>query len=53
MLVPDGVPELTCSTNVKVPDALIATFASVHVIVPVPPTAGLVPQVQPVGGVID
>jgi hypothetical protein len=53
MLVPDGVPEFTSRTKVKVPEALTATLGSVHVMVPVPPTAGLVPQVQPVGGVIN
>jgi hypothetical protein len=56
MFVPEGVPAVTCRTRVK-----LAVFAdptarlplSVHVIVPVPPTAGCVPQVHPAGGVID
>ena len=56
MLVPDGVPEMTCNTRVK-----FAVFAeptprlplSVQVMVPVPPTTGTVPQVHPAGGVID
>src|SRR5580704_14367894 len=56
MLVPDGVDALTCSTRLKA-----AVFAaprpklplSVHVIAPVPPTGGRVPQAHPAGGVID
>src|SRR5215467_3993079 len=54
MLVPDAVFEFTCSTSVKLAVAFTAWFApSVHVIVPVPPTGGSVPQVHPAGGVID
>jgi hypothetical protein len=54
MLVPEGVPEFTCRMRVNVPTLLTASVpAAVHVIVPVPPTAGLVPQVHPAGGVID
>jgi len=54
MFVPDGVPELTCRISVNVPTLFTARVAAaVHVIVPVPPTAGLVPQVHPEGGVID
>jgi hypothetical protein len=54
MLVPEGVPEFTCSTTVKLafdPDPKLAP--SLHVIVPVPPTEGLVGQVHPVGIVMD
>jgi hypothetical protein len=54
MLVPEGVPGLTCRTNVNVPVVLTFIFAPrEHVIVPVPPTTGWVAQVHPVGGVID
>jgi hypothetical protein len=53
MLVPEGVPALTCSTRLKLAVALTARFAIVHVIVPVPPTGGTVPQAQPAGGVIE
>ena len=55
ILVPDGVPELTCNTSVKVPVFAepTARLAMVQVMVPVPPTAGFVPQVQPAGTVID
>ena len=54
MFVPEGVPEFTCSTSVKVPVLFTAKVpVAVQVIVPVPPTAGVVPQLQPAGGVID
>ena len=54
MFVPDGVPELTFKTRVNDPELFTASAElAVHVIVPVPPTAGLVPQVHPAGGVID
>jgi hypothetical protein len=54
MLVPDGVPEFTCRTSVNVPVLFTANVpVAVQVIVPVPPTAGLVPQFQPAGTVID
>jgi hypothetical protein len=54
MFVPEGVAEITWSTTAKVPLPLIARLLpSVQVIVPVPPTAGTVPQVHPAGGVID
>ena len=54
MFVPEGVPEFTCRTSVKVPELFTAREPeAVQVIVPVAPTAGLVPQVQPAGGVID
>lgn len=52
MFVPDAVPALTCSTNVKPPVALSASVPTVQVIVPVAPTAGVV-QVQPAGVVMD
>jgi len=55
IFVPDGVPAFTCSTSVKfaVFAEPVARLAVVHVIVPVPPTAGFVPHVHPAGGVID
>jgi|SRR5208282_509810 len=56
MFVPDGVFEATCSTSVKVAVFAVPTarlLPSVQVIVPVPPTAGTVPQVHPTAGVID
>jgi hypothetical protein len=40
MLVPEAVPAFTWSTSVKFAVALRARLAMVHVIVPVPPTAG-------------
>jgi len=56
MFVPDGVLEFTWSTTVKL--AVLAApvarlLPSVQLIVPVPPTAGRVPQVHPAGIVID
>jgi hypothetical protein len=55
MFVPDGVPDPTCNTSVKLAVAFTAMAAlSLQVIVPVPPTAGTVPHVQfPPGPVID
>ena len=54
MNVPEGVLALTCNTRVKLAVAFKAKLLpSVHVIVPVAPTAGNVPQVQPAGGAID
>ena len=56
MLVPEGVPKFTCSTSVKFAVCVTPTAKlplSVHVIVPVPPTGGTVPHVQPAGGVMD
>src|SRR5258707_70606 len=56
MLVPDGVPVFTRSTTLKVavlPAPTPRLPLSVQVMVPVPPTAGTVPQVHPAGGVID
>src|SRR5262245_14085040 len=41
-LVPLGVLELTFTTTVNIADAPTARLEIVHVIVPVPPTAGLV-----------
>ena len=53
MLVPEGVPETTLSTSVKVPVLPTARLVlSVQEIVPVPPTGGSVPQVHP-AAVID
>src|SRR5262249_30888761 len=52
--VPVGVAAVTATTRLNVgvaPDATVA-FA-VQIMLPVPPTAGTVPQVQPAGGVID
>jgi hypothetical protein len=54
MFVPEGVPAFTCKTRVKVRVLFTARVAAaVQVIVPVPPTAGRVPQIHPAGGVID
>jgi hypothetical protein len=54
MFVPEGVPEFTCSTRVKVPELFTARVpVAVQLIVPVPPTAGFVPQVHPAGGLTD
>src|SRR5438105_90698 len=50
--VPAAVPAVTFSTKEKLPDPG-ATLGFVQVIVPVPPTAGTVPQVHPTGGAID
>src|SRR3954451_13822410 len=50
--VPAAVPAVTFRTREKLPDPG-ATLGFVQVIVPVPPTAGTVPQVHPAGGVID
>src|SRR5689334_22739648 len=50
MLVPDGVPAFTCSTSVKFavfPAPTPRVPLSVHVMVPVPPIGGTVPQTQP------
>src|SRR5271163_3987961 len=54
MVVPDGVAAFTCNSSVKLAVPLTARLPlSVHVMVPVPPTAGTVPHVHPAGGVID
>jgi len=56
MFVPDGATEFTCNSRLKVAvlaDPIPNVPLSVQVIVPVPPTAGTVPQVHPAGGVID
>ena len=54
MFVPEGVPEFTCSTSVKVPVLFTARVpVAVQVIVPVPPMVGVVPQFHPAGPVID
>ena len=51
MFVPEAVPAFTCSTSVKFAVPFTAeVLLSVQVIVPVPPTAGTVPQVHPAGG---
>jgi hypothetical protein len=50
--VPAAVPAFTFNTREKLPDPG-ATLGFVQVIVPVPPTAGTVPQVHPAGGAID
>jgi hypothetical protein len=53
--VPDATPALTFTTsgNDTGDHAVGARLAIVQVIVPVPPTAGRVPQFQPVGTVND
>lgn len=53
MVEPDVTVELTWTTTVNVEEALAAKVAAVHEMFPVPPTEGSVPQVQPVGMVID
>lgn len=54
IFVPDGVPAFTCRTSVKVTGVLSAKLLpSLQEMRPVPPTVGLVPQVQPAGGVMD
>src|ERR1700728_3514043 len=55
MVDPPTASGSTCTTSENAADALPARPAvAVHLTVPVPPTAGSVPQVQPVaGGVID
>src|SRR5579872_5478442 len=56
MLVPEGVPEFTWSTTVKVTvfaPPVPRLVPSLQVMVPVPPTAGNVGQVQPAGITID
>jgi hypothetical protein len=55
IVVPAAVPALTVTTKVKLPLATpLFTFAlAVQMTWPVAPTAGAVPQVQPVGGVME
>ena len=53
MLVPEGVPEFTFRTSVKLAVAFTARLGSLQVMVPVPPTGGVVGQVHPAGGVMD
>src|ERR1700735_1234002 len=52
---PPAASGSTCTTRENAADVPPVTFAvAVHLTVPVPPTAGSVPQVQPVaGGVMD
>jgi hypothetical protein len=50
--VPPGVDGFTCTSNIKLANSAAARFAAVHVIVPVPPTGGVV-HTQPKGGTID
>ena len=53
IVVPEAVLAFTCRTKLKLAGAFKArALASVQVMVPVPPTAGLV-QVHPAGGVMD
>ncbi len=55
MFVPEGVPgiHLQHQAESRVFRSPRSVPLSVQVIVPVPPTAGTVPQVHPAGGVID
>src|SRR5947209_3594350 len=53
MLVPEGVPAFTCKISVELAVAPKARLGSLQVIVPVPPTGGVVGQVHPAGGVMD
>ena len=51
MVVPEGVVAFTCNSSVKFAVPLTARLPlSVQVMVPVPPTAGKVPHVDPAGG---
>src|SRR5437660_10432820 len=53
IFVPEGVPAFTCSTKVKFAVAFTPRLlASVHVMVPVPPTAGVTHD-HPAGNAID
>ena len=52
MMVPDAVPAVTFTITVKLAVTDGARVDMVQVIVPVPPTAGVVHD-QPVGGVIE
>src|SRR5204862_41628 len=52
MVVPAVVPGLTRRVSGKLTEAPAASVAPLQLIVPVPPTAGVM-QVQPAGGVID
>lgn len=52
MVVPGVSPRLALTTSGKLTVVFAAREATVHEIVPVPPTAGIVaPQFQPAGGV--
>src|SRR5271156_704261 len=54
IVVPPGAPEFTATTMVKFTDVDAAIVAlAVQIIVPVAPTAGVVPQVHPPGGVAE
>src|SRR5580692_2336901 len=53
MVEPEATVELTCTTTVNVDEALAASVAAVQEMLPVPPTAGSVGQVQPAGMLID
>src|SRR3954463_3553235 len=56
ILVPEGVPEITCKTTVNETVFTAPTpseLPSLQVIVPVPPTAGKVGHDQPAGTEID
>lgn len=52
MIVPPAVPEATFTTITTVPFDPAGALGAVHVIVPVPPTGGVV-HVVPVGAEID
>jgi|SRR5580704_10515671 hypothetical protein len=53
--VPAAAAALTVTTNVKFPVVVLLAMAALaeHKTVPVPPTAGAVPQVHPAGGVTE
>src|SRR5277367_6184739 len=52
--VPGAVPAVTFTTSMNVEGEETANVAFVHVMLPVPPTAGIVaPQPQPVGTASD
>lgn len=51
---PDAAAAFTATTTLKLTEAETAKApVAVQTMEPVPPTAGCVPQVQPVGGVTD
>ena len=54
IVVPPTAPEFTATTIVKFTDVAAAIAAlAVQTIAPVPPAAGVVPHVQPAGGVAE
>jgi hypothetical protein len=52
-VVPDAVAALTWTTGENVALAFAASEAMVQMMFPLEPTGGVVPQLQPAGGLID